>query len=383
MTEKVVSTCASCGARLNALAKQCHLCGWVVGTVDHDLRSTGKKILFNESVDIEPEPDNARNLPSDSSQDSGIYCHNCGWKNPSEANFCSACGTKLQKVERPAAAVKKAELPPELKQAPKPEATGGESSAADAAISDQTPENVSRLQVAMLMTASVLIVGALYMITVFSKRAFPTTEAAPQQQQAEASIESSNIAPLSADMEARVQSLMSEATALSGDAQVEKKREIVSMLAGIQRFDRAAPVQEEIAGLSGRAEDWFQAGNFYYDWMDQLSGAERPTVAQRAVSAYEQGLSIKPDDLVVRTALAMAYLNTSTPMLGITQIRQVLDEDPDHLEGNFYFGVMLMQINRLDQAKERFERVKELVGPGNPMFEQADIMLNNISTLTR
>ena len=68
-------------------------------------------------------------------------------------------------------------------------------------------------------------------------------------------------------------------------------------------------------------------------------------------------------------------------MLGVQNIRQVLDEDPDHLQGNFYFGVMLMQINRLDQSKVQFERVKELVDETHPMYQQADIMLNNLATL--
>ena len=387
MTDKVVLTCASCGARLEEYAEQCHLCGWIVGVQDHDERD---EVPSNESMDEVPSNESMDEAatPTESNPnvdttaveaDAGIYCNQCGWLNPIGANFCSSCGAKLQLVESPTP-VKKAELPVDLKK--KAQSTkSSETSSDDPDIETQRPQKVGGMQVAMLVTASFLIVAALYMITAFSKRAFPTTETTPQQQ-AEAATEPAQSAPLSSDVEARIQTLAEEAESLTGEAQIEKKREIVSLLMGGQRFDRAAPVQEEIASTSGLAEDWFQAGHFYYDWMDQLSGPQRPSVAQRAVTAYEQGLTINPDDLIVRTALAMAYLNTSTPMLGISQIRQVLDEDPDHLEGNFYFGIMLMQINRVEQAKERFERVKQLVGPENPMHEQANIMLNNIASLT-
>lgn len=376
MTDKVDSTCASCGARLEDSSEKCPLCGWTIGTEDHDLRISDQKDEASES----PSPAAESNAEADEKA-SGLFCHNCGSKNLLEANFCSSCGTKLHKSEQ-SATVKKAELPPELK---KEVETTPEKEAEAASIESEEPASsgASGMHVGMLITASLLIVTALYMITAFSKRAFPTSEVAPQQQ-AEAATQQppSEAAPLSSELEAQVGSLMSEAEALTGDAQVSKKREVVNVLMAEQRFDRAAPVQEEIAEATGQAEDWFQAGHFYYDWMDQLSGPQRPVAAQSAVGAYEQGLSINPDDLVVRTALAMAYLNTSTPMLGITQIRQVLDEDPDHLEGNFYFGVMLMQINRIEQAKERFERVKELVGPESQMYQQADIMLNNIASLT-
>lgn len=379
MAEKVDSTCASCGAPLNVSSQQCALCGWVIGIEDHDLREDEEISTSIETAS--PESDSVSEDSSPLDAEAGVFCHNCGWENLSEANFCSSCGTKLQKNVKPiVAGVKKAKLPSELKNK-------ANSSTSQATLSEeeskkeQIQQKVSGLQVTMLIAASFLIVAALYMITAFSKRAFPTTEAAPQEQAA-ASAESVDVQPLSGDVEARIQALASEAESMTGNAQVEKKREIVSLLMNMQRYDRAAPFQEEVAELSGSAEDWFQAGHFYYDWMDQLSGPQRPAVAQRAVAAYEQGLTISPDDLIVRTALAMAYLNTSTPMLGITQIRQVLDQEPDHLEGNFYFGVMLMQINRIEQAKERFERVKQLVGPDNPMYQQADIMLSNIASLT-
>lgn len=384
MTEKVTSTCASCGARLDESSDKCPLCGWEIGTEDHDLRASDKKTT--PDVDASATAAFIASSSAPDNQAAGLFCHNCGHKNLAEANFCSACGTKLHKLEPLPEGTKKADPPPVLEKAPEkqqeepaPEVDKKE---------DEVPSKTSGSHVAMLIAAGFLIVAALYMITAFSKRAFPTSESTPPAQ-AEASSSqgateatATGAAPLSADVEARIEELTAEAESLAGDAQLAKKREIIGILMGVQRFDRAAPVQEEIAEASNQAEDWFQAGHFYSDWMERLNGADRANIAQHAVTAYEAGLEMT-DDLNARTALAMAYLNTSTPMLGITQIRQVLDEEPDHLQGNFYFGVMLMQINRVEQAKERFERVKELTGADDPMHQQADIMLRNINSVTQ
>ena len=385
MAEKVISTCKSCGARLSALAKRCHLCGWPVGSEDYDLR------VEEDGDDIPFETESKQQNPVNEAD--GIYCNSCGWKNPIHANFCSSCGSKLQKMAHGRTVV--AEDAPEIakKSAPNKKSTPKEQDSTVEASSDLGAGQESTVvqigvmanvwQIGMMVVAASMVVAALYMITVFSKRAFPTTEASPPQQ-AEAAAEGQELeaAPLSVEMEERIATLSAEADQLSGEAKIAKQREIVNALMSVQRFDRAAPFQEAIAQASGNADDWFQAGHFYYDWMDQLSGAQRLTLAQNAVSAYEQGLSMT-NDLNVRTALAMAYLNTQTPMLGVQHIRQVLDEDPEHLQGNFYFGVMLMQINRLDQSKAQFERVKELVDETNPMYQQAEIMLRNLESLAQ
>lgn len=380
MTEKVAANCPSCGARLDKSPNKCYLCGWEIGMKDYDLR-----VLDNE-VNLKGDATEAVASFISGMEPVGVFCHNCGHKNLAGANFCSACGTKLQKVEPVPEGTKKAEPPPELKKPVEKEEIDPPAEAeADVEVDSKT----SGSQVAMLIVAGFMIVAALYMITAFSKRAFPTSEATPPAQaEASSSSQSSGgaaatgAAPLAADVEARIAELTSEAESLDGDAQIAKKREIIGILMGVQRFDRAAPVQMEIAEASNTAQDWFQAGHFYSDWMERLNGADRANTAQNAVAAYEKGLEIT-DDLNVRTALAMAYLNTSTPMLGITQIRQVLDEEPDHLQGNFYFGVMLMQINRVEQAKERFERVMELTSTDDPMHQQADLMLRNINSVTQ
>lgn len=381
MDTKSQGTCSSCGARMEENAEQCALCGWQVGQIDHDMTSASEEADEVNGSDL-PDAD-ASSESGDVGGAEGPFCHMCGWENPAGARFCSACGTKLQEVaqtEKAASTPAKAKI----KGAKKASLTSDlaeKSTLEPIEIAQEAPNPIQPVHLVMMAAAGLLIVAALYMITVFSRRAFPEVEPTQAQAQTEQS-QSGNVAnsdALPADVADRIATLESEAEGLTGEALILKKREMVSILASVNRADKAATIQEEVAGLSGTSDDWFQAGHFYYDLMDSQSGQARFDAAIKATTAYESGLEINPDDLNIRTALAMAYLNTRAPMQGVQQIRQVLDTDPDHLQGNFYYGVMLMQINRVDQAKAQFERVKELVGPESPVYQQADMMLQNLN----
>ncbi|MEM8488152.1 MAG: zinc-ribbon domain-containing protein [Bacteroidota bacterium] len=346
------------------------MCGWPVGQKDHDMQSFDKAPTASTDAALKQFVASAS---ASAVAESGPFCHMCGWQNPVGAKFCSACGTELQvraEASKPVApaVAEQAELPPEVKESPLPAA-------------EDPPLNMAN--VGMLVVAGILVVAVLFMITRYSWRAFPEVEPAPAQ--AQTSAPESNPqrqapeAAIAGELANQIAALEAEAASLDGDALVAKNQELIQAYIVARRPDKAAPVQEEIATLTNSAEDWFSAGHFYYDWMDTLRGEARFAAASQATAAYEKGLAVSPDNLDIRTALAMAYLNTRAPMQGVTQIRQVLDTDPNHLQGNFYYGVMLMQINRLDQAKTQFEKVKTLVGADSPVYQQADQMLQNLN----
>ena len=356
------TTCVSCGAPIDTNGQQCSLCGWPVGEQDHDAR--------HDSVSEE-----SRSAAAPPTQETGPYCHMCGAKGVVGARFCSSCGTKLQTVEQVAVgsmASSQVEAEAALPAVPLAPPAVEE-------IHSSTPQRVTGGHIGMLVTAALLVVGALYMITAFSKRAFPPVDETDQAAAAQAS----SSRGLPSAVEQQLVQLQAEAEAVSGEARIAKQREIVELMKQNSRPDRAADEQLLIAEASGVAEDWFDAGHLFYTWMESQSGELRFAAAQRAVDAFEKGLESKPDDLNVRTALAMAYLNTRAPMMGVQQIRDVLQQDPDHLQGNYYYGVMLTQINRLDQAVTQFERVKTLAGETSPFYQQAELMLQNLSSLRR
>ncbi len=370
-------SCTSCGARIPSNSKICNFCGWPVGQIDHDMQSPDDVFAtLGGTISGEAKPSGTAAHEAVAEPDeNGPFCHMCGWQNPVGAKFCSACGTKLQvqaaskKIVAPDDTIP-AELPTSREESPLPEA-------------EVETSPLGMANIGMMAVAGLLVVAALFMITRYSWRAFPEVEPAPAQAQSTPPEANQQQQPppeaaVAAELANQIATLEAEAAGLNGDALVAKKREMVQTYAMGRRPDKAAPIQEEIAVLTGSDEDWFSAGHFYYDWMDTQSGETRFALASQATAAYEKGLEVSPENLDIRTALAMAYLNTRAPMQGVQQIRSVLDTDPDHLQGNFYYGVMLMQINRLDQAKAQFEKVKTLVGPSSPVYLQADQMLQRL-----
>ncbi len=363
-------SCPSCGAAADASDAVCDLCG----TSLHDLAPRDGDSSPKEAPSNDSAPAGAAASPA--SESGGPFCHQCGTRNPVGARFCTACGTA---IHAPAEGAKPAPSGRGRKKAARP--------ATPPAEVNETPRAARPpgAQVVILLVSAVLVVVALFLITQVSKTRFP---AAPEQQTAATESRSSangtdaqQTAPLTGDLAEQVSRIEDEMSALEGDARRAKQEELVALYAQAGRLDRVATLREEIAAAANTAEAWKEAGNTLYELMEATAGDQRPDIAQRAADAYDKALSLGDDDLVVRTAMAMAYMNTRAPMQGVMQIRQVLETDPEHLEGNFYYGVMLMQINRLDQALTQFEKVKTLVGPEQPLHRQADMMIANIKTL--
>ncbi|RMH51558.1 MAG: zinc-ribbon domain-containing protein, partial [Bacteroidetes bacterium] len=101
--------CPACGARNAPGAAHCELCGTpfdpAVGVEASGAEASGADRTPSEPpAESPPGPAAAAEGPA-----SGVYCNQCGWKNPPGARFCSQCGARLQEVPaaapRPAAPV--------------------------------------------------------------------------------------------------------------------------------------------------------------------------------------------------------------------------------------------------------------------------------------
>jgi len=186
--------------------------------------------------------------------------------------------------------------------------------------------------------------------------------------------------PLSDEHEQEAQDLKNQIATLSGSRKVSKQRELISLYAQERRFDLAGVVQQELAQALDSEIEWIRSGNYFYDWMETQTGATKTDYARLAIASYQRALDINPDNLDVRTNMALAYLyDPSSPMQAIRNTNLVLEKNPDHVLANFNRGVMLMQINRLDQAIEQFKRVQTLVGdPNDPVYQRAENAIQTI-----
>ncbi|SHK10765.1 zinc ribbon domain-containing protein [Rhodothermus profundi] len=325
---KTTAVCPACGARLKEGAVVCDLCG----------------------MSVRQDP-------------AVLVCQACGHANPAGARYCNQCGATLPGV-RPLA-------PHERPAAP---------AAASAAKASGRAATLRPVHVVFIVVGGVLLVGALYLITLVSggRGGLPPAGAATQP----ATLPLPEPGPIPAAVADQVAALEAEIARLEGTARLEKQQALVNLLIGIGRPDRAALIQEEIARRLDTPEAWRRAGNLFYDWMEMVDGPAKTALARRVIAAYQRVLDKEPDNLDVRADMAIAYLyDPDNPMEAVRQTRLVLAQDSTHIQANFNLGIMLLQINRLEEARAQFEKVQRLVGPRSPLYAQADTILQLIRRL--
>ncbi|WP_210375546.1 zinc ribbon domain-containing protein [Rhodothermus bifroesti] len=322
--EETSAVCESCGARLRPGVQVCDLCGTPV-------RSEVR------------------------------VCLACGQANAAEARYCTRCGAMLSKA-RPLAPQERP-----LRQ----------SSARVAASSG----GLQALQILFIVGGGLLLVVALYLITLASggRGGLPPVDKA---QAARALLPLPEPGPIPSVVADQVAALEAEIARLKGKERLAKQQALVNLLIGIGRPDRAALVQEELAQAFDTPEAWRRAGNLFYDWMEMVDGPAKAALAQRVIAAYQRVLEKEPDNLDVRADMAIAYLyDPNNPMEAVNQTRMVLAKDSTHVQANFNLGIMLLQINRLEEARAQFLKVQRLVGPRSPLYAQADTILQIIHRL--
>jgi len=446
------TTCPSCGARVPVDNKRCDLCGTrVVHDGDDERTETeatpGTQPGANDPADESAEDpsasdpsdssdgatsspasssevaDGASEPPASSTQEAGtdgVYCNECGWENPSAANFCSRCGTELQDVSDP--------LPPT--DAPgdaAPEGTRrvaadlpsgsepGDSSPSGSSDDDSTDEedDEQRLmgqQLTLVVGTAVLVVVGLFFVTLWSQSQSwgeenddgggpAATQSAPAgsgepgggagpsagsaaggssnlQRQDLTSLAEEQAGEIPASIAEKVDSLRTRLDAVSGVRARRTKAQLVNLYVGAGETARAAVLQQEIARAADDLGEWERAANLLYRWMQKLSADQSRQkafqVAGQAALAYEKVVAEQPDNLDARTRMGETYLLTNNPMKGIEAINAVLEDDSTFVPARFQKGLALLQINRLDQAISEFEAVKRHAEEGSGFYQQAD-----------
>jgi hypothetical protein len=303
---------------------------------------------------------------------SGVFCNACGWRNPVGARFCSRCGEKLQETAR------------EVSD-PRPSAGDGGVPGADDLRSatparpskrkaEPTPESTppggleagAGRRMGIIVGAAVLIVLAVFMLfNMGGSRSAATSSSGATTAPVEP--------PLSAEFSDREEVLQSELAGLTGDARINKQRELLTLYFTSGRLDLAGAKAEEIGRATNSETAWIDAGNFYYDWLESSPPENKAYYAQKATAAYREALEINPENLDVRTDMAVAYLyDPDNAMLAIQETQRVLEADSNHVQANFNRGIMLWQISRIDEARAQFEKVLSLVDdPEAPIYQRA------------
>ena len=374
-------SCPECGARIRAGAESCDLCGYAGRPLfDEEPEDPGLLESTGDGEDLSAETSSYPESGDVAVAVEGVFCNQCGWKNPGGSRFCSRCGSALQEVSAPSRATmdvrpQVATLPPDVR------ATGSRDASGQSGQKDpeaSAPKIDFRKRSVVVTVGSILLVLVLYTVTEVSKQRTGGSNVQMQSQtEAEPAI-ANQADQVPADLVVQANAIRQAADSLSGAAKAARLAELVNLYLMQGFLPQAAAAQADVAAEIGTAQAWADAGNLSYQAMQRAEGALKITYANQAIEAYGKSLEIDPNDLDVRTDMATAHLATNNPMEGVRQIRDVLDRNPDHVQANFNYGVMLSMIGRTDQSIVQFERVMALVEPGTDTYAQAELALREL-----
>ena len=331
-------TCDECGSRIGELDDLCSLCGWVTQRASAAAEGGSSHRDDAESEIADSQEAGASTTVRDSVGER--ECQKCGVPSTTDAKFCSQCGTRLNSQAQRTAPTSKA---------------------------------IGR-QLAATAGSGMGLVVTLFLVSGISKSNMPLPETEENISSTVSGTE--ELGGVLGAQVARLDSLIAEA---AGVQRTLRLREKLLVLHDAGRTDLAAAEQMKVAESTGNLEDWKLAGDLFYDAMTaEADPSAMQRLAAGAVLAYGRTLTLDPENLDVRTDLATAYLNTGDPMKGVVEIKRVLESDPNHLNANFNYGLMLARINRTDQAVAQLQKVRALANPGSEHFRRASEILVDI-----
>ncbi|MEA5427236.1 tetratricopeptide repeat protein [Arcicella lustrica] len=148
--------------------------------------------------------------------------------------------------------------------------------------------------------------------------------------------------------------------------------ELIAKFVEYTRFDSAAYYAEEVAKIEPSETNLMKAGNLYYEAFTYSLQAEKTTVlGEKAREIFTKVLAKNPENLLAKTNMAMTYVSTSTPMQGITMLREVIAKEPDYEPALFSLGILSIRSNQFGKAVDRFKQILK----NNPSNSKAALNL--------
>lgn len=134
---------------------------------------------------------------------------------------------------------------------------------------------------------------------------------------------------------------------------------IASVWDEMKLFALSAYYYEEKALEEKTEKNFLNAAYRYFDAMKQaVDTSVKNLMTQKAIQAYGKVLELNPQNLNAKSDLGVLYAEgTNEPMKGITLLREVVAENPDHEMAQMNLGFLSFKSNQYEKAIERFDKV--------------------------
>jgi tetratricopeptide (TPR) repeat protein len=157
--------------------------------------------------------------------------------------------------------------------------------------------------------------------------------------------------------------------ALVNEGVLKKKVELADSIAAKYRgnfmYDSASKYYDIQIQLKPNKSTLEKAADNYYEAFNFTTDEKRSTVyAEKAREIYEQLLKQYPEDLDLKSKMAMTFVASPNPMQGIMMLREVLAKDAKNELAIYNLGILSVQSGQYQKAVDRFIQLAK-VNPTN------------------
>lgn len=154
---------------------------------------------------------------------------------------------------------------------------------------------------------------------------------------------------------------------------------VINFWQSVDRNDIAAIYANRNAINNANAQNTVMAGDLSIRAFREVDDTlQKQYFVQNAVSNYEKALE-KEEDITTKLKLAKLYTSvTGATMQGVLLLREVVEENPNHIQANYELGLLSLQSGQNDKAMERFnlliETEPEFI---EPYILKAQLLMND------
>jgi tetratricopeptide (TPR) repeat protein len=134
---------------------------------------------------------------------------------------------------------------------------------------------------------------------------------------------------------------------------------IASVWDDLNLFALSAYYFEQKANEDKKEKNFLNAAYRYFDAMKQAADTSvKSLMTRKAIEQYSKVIELNPANLNAKSDLGVLYAEgTNEPMKGITLLREVVTENPNHEMAQMNLGFLSFKSSQYDKAIERFDKV--------------------------